>query len=99
MLSFVRQLNYVIVLCDDIDPMKAFYRDLFEFPIYSESETGLTFDAGSIFLGLRQRTRHFDGRGTGSQSPGMQIAFLVSPAEVDQCRERSLSAVAGQEAI
>ena len=46
MLTSVKQLNYAIVLCDDLEAMKAFYRDLFPFPVVSESETGLTFRAG-----------------------------------------------------
>jgi catechol 2,3-dioxygenase-like lactoylglutathione lyase family enzyme len=88
MLSRVDQLNWVIVLCDDLDRMKAFYRDVFSFPVANESATGLTFRAGSIFLGLRKRTRAYDGRGAGPSSPGAQIAFLVSPADVDLCHEQ-----------
>lgn len=85
MLSPVDQLNYVIILCDNLDRMKAFYRDLFSFPVESESATDLAFRAGSVLLALRLRTRDYDGRGGGTDSPGVQLAFLVSPAEVDQC--------------
>lgn len=83
MLTALTQLNYVIVLCDDLERMKAFYRMLFAFPIDSESETGLTFRAGSVLLSLRKRTRDYDGAGVRADLPGVQIAFLVSPAEVD----------------
>ena len=85
MLTAVQQLNYVIVLCDDLVRMKAFYRDLFAFPVDSESETSLALQAGSVLLGLRQRTRDYDGRGVRPEVPGVQLAFRVSPAEVDQC--------------
>lgn len=85
MLTAVRQLNYAIVLCEDLEGMKAFYRGLFAFPIDSESETGLTFRAGSVLLSLRQRTRDYDGHGVRPQLPGVQLAFLVSPPEVDAC--------------
>ena len=88
MLASVQQLSYVIVLCDDLDRMKKFYRDVFSFPVESESATGLTFRAGSVFLGLRKRTRSYDGCGTRTELPGVQLAFLVSPAEVDQCHEQ-----------
>ena len=57
MLTLVKQLTYVIVLCDDMERMKAFYRDLFAFEIDSESATSLAFRAGSVLLALRQRTR------------------------------------------
>ncbi len=85
MLTAVQQLNYVIILCDDLARMKAFYRDLLAFPVDSESETSLALRAGSVLLGLRQRTRAYDGDGVRTQLPGVQLAFLVSPAEVDQC--------------
>lgn len=85
MLTAVQQLNYVIVLCDDLERMKAFYRDLFAFSIDSESDTTLAFRVGAILLSLRKRTRDYDGQGIRPELPGMQLAFLVSPAEVDQC--------------
>ena len=89
MLTAVQQLNYVIVLCEDMPRMKAFYRALFAFPIDSESETSLAFRAGNgLLLALRQRTRAYDGRGVRSELPGVQLAFLVTPAEVDQCYEQ-----------
>ena len=88
MLSAVRQLDYAIVLCEDLDRMKAFYRDLFDFPIASESATGLTFQAGAVKLSLRQRTRGYDGQGTRSELPGVQLAFLVAPNEIARCYEQ-----------
>ena len=87
MLTAVQQLGYVIVLCDDIDRMKEFYRDLFSFPVDSETDETLALRVGSVLLGLRKRTRDYDGRGGGPESPGLQLAFLVSPAEVDECYE------------
>jgi catechol 2,3-dioxygenase-like lactoylglutathione lyase family enzyme len=88
MLSAVRQLDYAIVLCEDLDRMKAFYRDLFDFPVASESANGLTFQAGAVKLSLRQRTRGYDGQGTRSELPGVQLAFLVAPDEVARCYEQ-----------
>jgi glyoxylase I family protein len=85
MLTSVQQLTYAIVLCDDMEHMKAFYRDLFAFPVDSESATSLALRAGSVLLALRQRTRSYDGQGVRTQLPGVQLAFRVSPAEVDQC--------------
>ena len=85
MLTSVKQLNYAIVLCDDLETMKAFYRDLFPFPVDSESETGLTFWAGDVLISLRKRTRYYDGNGVRPELPGVQLAFLVSPDEVALC--------------
>jgi len=85
MLTSLHQLNYVIILCEDLERMKSFYKGLLPFPIDSESDTGLALRAGSVLLALRQRTRDYDGQGTRANLPGVQIAFLVSPAEVDLC--------------
>lgn len=85
MLTAVEQLSYVIILCEDLERMKAFYRDLFAFPVDSESDTSLALRAGSLLLGLRKRTRGYDGSGVRAELPGVQLAFLVSPAEVDIC--------------
>ena len=85
MLTSVKQLTYVIILCEDMDRMKAFYRDLFNFEVDSESETSLALRAGSVLLGLRKRTRGYDGNGLRAELPGVQIAFLVAPDEVVPC--------------
>ena len=90
MLTGVQRLTYAIILCEDLARMKAFYQDLFAFPIETESETSLAFRAGSVLLGLRQRTRDYDGQGVDAASPGLQLAFLVSPAEVDLCYQQLL---------
>lgn len=91
MLTLVKQLTYVIILCDDMERMKAFYRDLFAFEIDSESATSLAFRAGSVLLALRQRTRGYDGVGVRPELPGVQIAFLVQPDEVELCYQQLLA--------
>jgi catechol 2,3-dioxygenase-like lactoylglutathione lyase family enzyme len=91
MLSAVQQLNYVIILCEDLAGMKAFYQDLFGFPVTTESETSLAFRAGAVLLGLRQRTRNYDGHGVNAASPGLQLAFLVAPTEVELCYQQLLA--------
>ena len=88
MLESVSKLNYAIVLCEDINRMKAFYRELLPFPAVTETATSLALDGGSVLLGLRQRERAYDGRGGGAVSPGVQLAFLVSPDEVETCHQQ-----------
>lgn len=78
----LKQIGYVILLCNDLEKMKAFYLGLLDFPVVLETDVGITFDAGSCFLGLRKRTRHYDGRGA-SAGPGVQLAFLVPSMDVD----------------
>jgi catechol 2,3-dioxygenase-like lactoylglutathione lyase family enzyme len=91
MLTAVKQLSYAIILCEDLERMKAFYRDLFAFEIDSESETGLAFRAGAVLMALRKRTRGYDGSGVRTDLPGVQLAFLVAPDEVESCYEQLLA--------
>jgi catechol 2,3-dioxygenase-like lactoylglutathione lyase family enzyme len=83
MLKNIRQLDYTIVLCDDLPRMKEFYRGLFDFRVATETPTVLAMEAGSVTLAIRQRTRNYDGRTAGPGSPGVQIAFRVPPGQVD----------------
>ena len=50
MLESVSGLSYAIVLCEDMDLMKAFYRELLPFPVVSESATSMAMDAGGVLL-------------------------------------------------
>ncbi len=90
MLTAVQALTYVIVLCDDLPRMKAFYCDLFGFTLDSESDTSLALRAGGVLLGLRKRTRDYDGAGVRADLPGVQLAFRVSPEEVDRSYQQLL---------
>src|SRR5688500_15617918 len=90
MLKNVRQVDYVIVLCEDLPRMAEFYRGLFDFPVATERPTVVALDAGSVTLCLRKRTRHYDGRSAGPGSPGVQIAFRVPSGGVDPCYEQLL---------
>ncbi len=90
MLTALKQVNYVIILCTDMPKMKTFYRDLLPFAVDSETPTSLTFRAGSLLFSLRQRTRGYDGQGLRADLPGVQVAFLVEPAEVAHCYEQLL---------
>lgn len=82
------QFGYAIVLCDNLDCMKEFYRSTFAFPVELDTPTTLTFRTGSVILALRKRTRDYDGEGIREELPGVQLAFLVSSAEVDRQHRR-----------
>ena len=88
MLTAVKQLNYAIVLCEDLERMKAFYTDLFPFTVEADLPTAVALRAGSVLLGLRKRTRAYDGHGVRPETPGVQLAFLVEPDEVMACYEQ-----------
>lgn len=90
MIQHLEQLDYVILLCDDLPRMKEFYQPLFGFPVVAERNDVLAMNAGSVTFCLRQRTRHYDGTAPGLGSPGVQLAFKVPRGEVDQCHAELL---------
>jgi catechol 2,3-dioxygenase-like lactoylglutathione lyase family enzyme len=88
----LNQIGHVIVLCDDLERMKSFYCDLLAFDVDLESPTSITFRAGDIYLGLRKRTRTYDGQRSTDDPPGVQLAFLVTPEQVDAYHQQLVAA-------
>lgn len=80
----IRSMDYVIILCDDIQKMREFYTDLFDFPIEGDvSGIWVAFRVGTLFLGLRPRGRPYDGPVVPNASACIQISFRVPPVDVD----------------
>lgn len=80
----IRSLDYVFILCDDLEKMKQFYLDLFDFQIEEETRGRMVeFRLGSLFLGFRTRGRRYDGPQIPNQSASIQLSFRVPPADVD----------------
>src|SRR4030095_6156096 len=84
MLSKTHNLDYVILLCDDLAVMKDFYHNLLGFPIHRELEGWVEMQIGACLLTLRPRGRSYDG-GKLPHSAGVQLAFRVLPDEVEDC--------------
>ncbi len=85
----IRSLDYVILLCDDLAKMKAFYERLFEFQVEEGFPDRMVFfRVGTLFLGLRKRGRPYDGPSHPSPSASIQISFRVPPADVGHAYDR-----------
>ena len=84
MLKHIRNLDYVILLCEEIPPMRVFYHEVLGFPIYRGNEEWVEMNVGATLLTLRKRGRPYDGAKL-SGSAGIQLAFRVTPVEVDEC--------------
>ena len=84
MLKNIRNLDYVVLLCEDLGRMKAFYHEILGFPIYRDSDNWIEMQVGAVLLTLRRRGRPYDGPKY-PRSAGVQLAFRVPPAEVDAC--------------
>ena len=84
MLANIRNLDYVILLCEDLNRMRVFYHETLGFPIYRELDGWLELRVGTVLLTLRWRGRPYDGRKLPGAA-GVQLAFRVAPDEVNNC--------------
>jgi lactoylglutathione lyase len=84
MLTHLHTLDYVILLCEDLTRMKSFYHEVLGFPIERDWEGWIEMRAGAVLLTLRKRGRPYDGPRT-SGAAGVQLAFRVSPPDVEAC--------------
>jgi catechol 2,3-dioxygenase-like lactoylglutathione lyase family enzyme len=85
MLKAIRHLDYVVLLCDDLTPMRRFYHESMGFPIYRDWGNWIELRVGSVLLTLRERGRPYDGPSFRPHSAAVQLAFRVTIAEVDTC--------------
>lgn len=80
MIDRIRELSYVILLCENVGAMRAFYTDVMGFTIYRQEVDWVELRVGSTLLTLRSRGRDYDGKGADGAS--VQLAFRVAPDEV-----------------
>ncbi len=90
MLRAIRNIDYIILLCEDVARMRAFYRDVMQFPLEEDERHWVKFRVGSGFLTLRPRGRHYDGPGV-KGGASVQLAFRVAPSVVELCHKELLS--------
>jgi catechol 2,3-dioxygenase-like lactoylglutathione lyase family enzyme len=86
-LKAIRNIDYVILLCDDMGAAREFYSDVMGFQLLEDQPDWVRFRVGSSILTLRPRgpwlTWHDGAKPPGSAA--IQLAFLVDPAQVDEC--------------
>ncbi|QBD80622.1 glyoxalase/bleomycin resistance/dioxygenase family protein [Ktedonosporobacter rubrisoli] len=91
MLKAIRNLDYTIILCQDVAAMKRFYHELLGFPLYRDFGNWVELQVGASLLTLRERgagydgVREHDGPAPQDGTSALQLAFRVTPAEVDSC--------------
>lgn len=85
MLKSIRNLDYVVLLCNDLSSMKIFYHTIMGFPIHLETESWIEMRVGGMLLTLSKRDRPFVGPPISDDSAAVQLAFRVTPQEVQSC--------------
>ena len=83
----IRNIDYVVLLCEDLVRARQFYLDVMKFRLERESPRWVSFHVGSGLLCLRPRSLEGvfqDGPGAPSGSASVQLAFRVAPPEIDE---------------
>jgi catechol 2,3-dioxygenase-like lactoylglutathione lyase family enzyme len=84
----IRAIDYTVVFVRDMVAMRRFYEDVLCLSVQRELSAGwIEYQLGSITLALARPSLTAADAATPIGSASLQIAFKVSPAEVDQCAE------------
>ena len=83
----IQNLDYTVILCAKLAETRAFYPDVMGFPVAADLENWVSFRVGATLLTLRPRGpwNVCDDGPLPAGSAGMQLAFRVPLAAVDQC--------------
>ena len=87
-LRAIRNMDYVIVFARDMKPMRRFYADIMQFPIYRDVHPSwVEYRIGGTLLALTERGFVFNDAATPQGALSLQLAFRVTRTEVDACAE------------
>jgi catechol 2,3-dioxygenase-like lactoylglutathione lyase family enzyme len=80
----IRNLDYTILLCDDVAAMTTFYFDVLGSELHEEVPgRWASVRIGSSLLAFRLRGRPYDGPSQSVDSASVHLAFRVPPNEVE----------------
>ena len=83
-LAALRSLDYTMLLCDDLGPMRRFYVDVLGLAVQQEvPDRYLEVRVGGTTLAFRLRSRPYDGPSREKPGASVQLAFRVPPADVE----------------
>ena len=84
----IRNIDYTVVFARDMKAMRSFYEDVMGFAVHSRlGESWTAYQVGSCLLALTERGVMFNDAPTPASALSVQLAFRVTPAQVDQCAE------------
>jgi catechol 2,3-dioxygenase-like lactoylglutathione lyase family enzyme len=84
----VRAIDYTVIFVRDMTAMRRFYEDVLGFAMVRElSSRWFEYQIGGNTLALAMPSLTADDPPTPKGSASLQLAFKVSPAEVDQCAD------------
>jgi catechol 2,3-dioxygenase-like lactoylglutathione lyase family enzyme len=84
----IRAIDYSVIFVRDMAAMRRFYEDILGFPLIRELSPGwIEYRVGANTLALARPSRTAGDAPTPAGSAALQLAFKVSPPEVDQCAD------------
>lgn len=83
-LGAIRNLDYTVLLCHDIEAMRGFYTEVMGFEVHHEIPgRWVELQVGSSLVALRLRGRAYDGPRPATGTASVQFAFRVPPDAVE----------------
>jgi len=84
----IQSIDYTVIFVRDMAAMRRFYEDVLCFPLSRELSPGwIEYQIGGNTLALARPSRTAVDAPTPVGSASVQLAFKVSPSEVDQCTD------------
>jgi catechol 2,3-dioxygenase-like lactoylglutathione lyase family enzyme len=84
----IRAIDYTVIFVRDMAAMRRFYEDVLALPPVRELSPGwIEYRIGANTLALAKPSRTAGDTPTPQGSAALQLAFKVSPPEVDQCAD------------
>jgi catechol 2,3-dioxygenase-like lactoylglutathione lyase family enzyme len=84
----IRAIDYTVIFVRDMAAMRRFYEDVLAFPPVRELSPGwIEYRIGTNTLALAKPSRTAADAPTPQGSAALQLAFKVSPPEVDRCAD------------
>ena len=88
----IRAIDYTVIFVRDMAAMRRFYGEVLGFPMTRELSAGwFEYTIGNNTLALARPSRTAADTPIPSGSAALQLAFKVSPPEVDQCADELLA--------
>lgn len=87
----IRAIDYTVIIARDLAAMRRFYEGILGFPVARELSPGwIEYRLGGNTLTLARPSRVAGDAPTPAGSAALQLAFRVSPTDVDRCAEELL---------
>lgn len=84
----IKAIDYTVIFVRDMEAMRRFYEDVLSFPLQRELSPGwIEYQIGNNTLALAKPRLTAADAPTPNGTASLQLAFKVSPSDVDRCAD------------